>query len=220
MPPLLHGVWKRNGKSALGSSMGVVIWLCHVMAYESISPRSAMSLIEAFMTELKSESCRVRTVTWEDPKVSARDATTISGFNYLCSIKEGKIKPPPVAVLLGYRVSEVEMGRAVFELEPAEYHYNPLASVHGGVVTTLLDSAMTAAIISTLPIGIACSTLEMKVNFIRPITSETGLVRCEGKIIHVGSRTGTAEGKLIGHQGKLYAHAVNTCMIFRARQEP
>lgn len=171
------------------------------------------------MSENRCESCRVRTVTWEDPKVSARDATSISGFNYLCSIKEGKIKRPPVAVLLGYRLSEVEVGRAVFELEPAEYHYNPLASVHGGVASTLLDSAMTAAIISTLPIGITCSTIEMKVNFVRPITSKTGLVRCEGKIIHVGSRTGTAEGKLIGHQGKLYAHAVNTCMIIRTRQE-
>jgi uncharacterized protein (TIGR00369 family) len=151
------------------------------------------------MSESKDESCRVRTVTWEDPKVSARDATSISGFNYLFSIKEGKIKPPPVAALLGYSLSEVEIGRAVFELEPAEYHYNPLASVHGGVASTLLDSAMTAAIISTLPIGITCSTIEMKVNFIRPITSKTGRVRCEGKMIHVGSRTGTAEGRLIGH---------------------
>jgi uncharacterized protein (TIGR00369 family) len=171
------------------------------------------------MSESKSDSCRIRTVTWEDPRVSARDATSISGLNYLCSIKEGKTKPPPVAVLLGYRLAEVEIGRAVFELEPAEYHYNPLASVHGGVASTLLDSAMTAAIISTLPIGVTCSTIEMKVNFVRPITSKTGLIRCEGKIIHVGSRTGTAEGKLLGHQGKLYAHGVNTCMIIRTRQD-
>ncbi len=178
-----------------------------------------MLLTGALMSESKSDSRRTRTVTWEDPKVGARDATAISGFNYLCSIKEGKIKPPPAAVLLGYRVTEVEIGRAVFELEPVEYHYNPVASVHGGVASTLLNSAMTAAIISTLPIGITCSTIEMKVNFVRPITSKTGLVRCEGKIIHVGSRTGTAEGKLIDHQGKLYAHGVNTCMIIRTRQE-
>lgn len=171
------------------------------------------------MSENKSETSRIRTVTWEDPKISARDATTISGFDYLCSIKEGRIKPPPVAVLLGYRLSEVEIGRTVFELEPAEYHYNPMASVHGGIATTLLDSAMTSAIMSTLRIGLTCSTLEMKVNFVRPITSRTGLVRCEAKIIHVGKRTGTAEGKLIGHEGKLYAHAVNTCMILRARQD-
>jgi uncharacterized protein (TIGR00369 family) len=171
------------------------------------------------MSESKSESSRIRTVTWEDPNISARDAMSISGFDYLCSIKEGRIKPPPVAVLLGYRLSEVGIGRTVFELEPAEYHYNPMASVHGGIATTLLDSAMTSAIMSTLPIGLTCSTLEMKVNFIRPITSTTGLVRCEGKIIHIGKRTGTAEGKLIGNQGKLYAHAVNTCMILRSRQE-
>lgn len=171
------------------------------------------------MSSSKNEPSRIRTVTWEDPRISARDATSISGFDYLCSIKEGRIKPPPVAVLLGYRLSEVEIGRVVFELEPAEYHYNPLASVHGGIATTLLDSAMTAAIISTLPIGITCSTIEMKVNFVRPITSKTGLVRSEGKIVHAGNRISTAEGKLIGNQGKLYAHAVNTCMIIRARQE-
>lgn len=171
------------------------------------------------MSVNNSESSRMRTVTWEDPRISARDTMSISGFDYLCSIRDGKIKPPPVAVLLGYKLCKVEMGRAVFELEPAEYHYNPLASVHGGVASTLLDSAMTAAIISTLPIGITCSTIEMKVNFVRPITGKIGLVRCEGKIIHVGSRIGTAEGKLLNHEGKLYAHAVNTCMIFRTRQD-
>jgi uncharacterized protein (TIGR00369 family) len=171
------------------------------------------------MSESKSESSRIRTVTWEDPKISARDAMSISGFDYLCSIKEGRIKPPPVAVLLGYRLSEVEIGRTVFELEPAEYHYNPMASVHGGIATTLLDSAMTSAIMSTLPIGITCSTIEMKVNFVRPISDETGLVRCEGRTIHVGRRIGTAEGKLIDCRGKLYAHAVSTCMILRIRQD-
>jgi uncharacterized protein (TIGR00369 family) len=171
------------------------------------------------MSVNNSESSRMRTVTWEDPRISARDTMSISGFDYLCSIRDGKIKPPPVAVLLGYKLSEVEIGRVVFELNPAEYHYNPLASVHGGIAATLLDSAMTAAILSTLRIGLTCSTLEIKVNFVRPINSRTGLVRGEGKIIYVGSRTGTAEGKLIGRDGKLYAHAVNTCMLIRARQE-
>ena len=171
------------------------------------------------MSVNNSESSRIRTVTWEDPRISARDTMSISGFDYLCSIKDGKIKPPPVAALLGYKLSEVEIGRVVFELNPAEYHYNPLASVHGGIAATLLDSAMTAAILSTLRIGLTCSTLEIKVNFVRPINSRTGLVRGEGKTIYVGSRTGTAEGKLIGQDGKLYAHAVSTCMLIRARQE-
>ncbi len=172
------------------------------------------------MSAQEREHGRIRTVTWEDPIISARDATSISGFNYLYSIKEGRIKPPPAAMLIGYRLVDVEIGRVVFELEPAEYHYNPFASVHGGIAGTILDSAMTSAILSTLPIGIGCSTIEMKVNFVRPITSRTGLVRGEGKIVHVGKRIGTAEGKLTDLQGRLYAHAVTTCMIFRERKEP
>jgi len=158
---------------------------------------------------------RVRTVTWEDPQVSRRDAAAISGLDYLVAIKDGRIPQPPAARLLGYRLSEVERGRAVFELEPAEYHYNPFATVHGGVTGTLLDSAMTAAVLSTLGVGLACSTLELKVNFVRPIAGGVGVVRAEGKVLHLGSSIATAEGKLLDGAGKLYAHAVTTCAIVR-----
>jgi hypothetical protein len=135
-------------------------------------PKTFCFFIEAFMSVNKSESRRIRTVSWEDPTISARDAMSISGFDYLCSIKDGKIIPRPVAVLLGNRLSQVEIGRVVLELNPSEYHYNSLASVHGSIAATLLDSAMTAAILSTLPIGLTCSTLEMKVYFVHPITVE------------------------------------------------
>ena len=162
-----------------------------------------------------SASGRVRTVTWEDPQVSRRDAAAISGLDYLVAIKDGRIPQPPAARLLGYRLSEVERGRAVFELEPAEYHYNPFATVHGGVTGTLLDSAMTAAVLSTLGVGLACSTLELKVNFVRPIAGGVGVVRAEGKVLHLGSSIATAEGKLLDGAGKLYAHAVTTCAIVR-----
>jgi len=171
------------------------------------------------MSISKSEPHRIRTVSWDDPQISARDAISISGLDYLRSIREGRIKPPPVAMLIGYRLTEIDLGRAVFELEPAECHYNPFASVHGGIISTLLDTAMTAAILSTLPTGISCSTLEIKVNFVRPITNRTGLIRCEGKTVHIGSHTAIAEGKVIDCQDKLHAHAVNTCMIFQAKQE-
>ena len=99
-------------------------------------------------------------------------------------LKDGKIKPPPMAMLVGYRISEIDPGRAVFKLEPSEYHYNPFATVHGGIACTLLDTTMTASVLSTLSVGFSCSTLEIKVNFIRPITSKTGIVSCEAKIIH------------------------------------
>jgi uncharacterized protein (TIGR00369 family) len=156
---------------------------------------------------------RVRTVTWDDPRVSRRDAAAISGFDYLAAIKDGRIPQPPAARLLGYRLSELERGCVVFELEPAEYHFNPFATVHGGITSTLLDSAMTAAVLSTLRSGLACSTLEIKVNFVRQIADGVGVVRAEGKVIHVGSSIATSEGRLVDRQGKLYAHAVTTCAI-------
>ncbi len=157
---------------------------------------------------------RVRTITWNDPKANARDAMSISGLDFLRGVKAGEIPPPPVAKLLGYRVAEVDHGLAVFELEPDEYLCNPFGTVHGGIASTLLDTAMTASILSTLPKGLACSTLEIKVNFISPITIDTGLLRCEAKSVHVGKRVATAEGKIMDQEEKLYAVGMNTCMVF------
>jgi uncharacterized protein (TIGR00369 family) len=158
---------------------------------------------------------RVHTLTWEDPKKSARDAGSISGIDYLRAIIKGQIASPPAARLVGYHIVEVENGRAVFSLTPAEFHYNPFATVHGGIASTLLDTTMTAAVLSTLPIGLSCSTLEIKVNFIRPITRKTGKMRCEADIIHIGKRIATAAGKLRDGDKKLYAHAVSTSLIFQ-----
>ena len=137
---------------------------------------------------------RVHTINWEDPKKSVRDATSISEIDYLGSIRDGKTEPPPIAMLVGYRIREVDKGTAIFELEPAEYHYNPFATVHEGIASTLLDTAMTSAVLSTLSVGLSCSTVEFKVNFIRPITSKTGIVQCKAKIIHAGNQIATAEG--------------------------
>ncbi len=156
---------------------------------------------------------RVHTVTWEDPERSKRDAASVSGLEYLQALKDGRADPAPVARLLGYRIAEVEPGRAMFEMPAAEFHYNPFATVHGGIMSTLLDTAMTAAVLSTLGPGFSCSTLEMKVNFVRPVTVRTGVLRCEAKNIHVGSTVATSEGRIEDQQGKLYAHAVSTSVI-------
>lgn len=162
------------------------------------------------------DGTRQRTVSWDDPRASRRDAAAVSGLEYLLSLKEGKAPQPPAARLLGYRIREVERGRAVFELEPGECHYNPFATVHGGIMATLLDSAMTAAVLSTLPVGVACATLEMKVNFVRPVRAESGPLRCEAAAIHLGSSIATAEGKIFDGRQKLCAHAVATCSVFPA----
>ena len=158
---------------------------------------------------------RKRTIFWDDPRLSSRDTASISGLDYLKAIKNGKINPPPIAMLVGYKISEVDSGYAVFELNPEEYHYNPFATVHGGILSTLLDTAMTASVLSTLQKGISCSTVEIKVNFIKPVTSKTELLRCEAKPIHIGKRLATVEGRLKDENGELYAYGTSTCSIFK-----
>jgi uncharacterized protein (TIGR00369 family) len=159
---------------------------------------------------------RTRTITWEDPVPSAHLGRTMSGLAYLRAFQSGALPPTPIAVLMGMAVAEVEEGRVVFTVQPAEYHYNPIGVVHGGLAATLLDSALGCAVHSTLPAGTAYTTLEIKVNYVRPITHETGELRCEGKIIHQGSRIATAEGRITDASGKLYAHGTTTCIILRS----
>ena len=159
---------------------------------------------------------RTKAICWDDPQKSKRDAlATISGLDYLKAIKENRISPPPVANLVGYTICEVDNGYAAFELNPAEYHYNPFATVHGGILSTLLDTAMTSSVLSTLPKGFSCTTIEIKVNFIKPVTADTGLLKCEASPLHVGKKIASVEGKLKDKNGLLYAHGVSTCSIFK-----
>jgi uncharacterized protein (TIGR00369 family) len=141
----------------------------------------------------------------------------MSGLEYLRALARGELPAPPIAELMGFRAVEVEEGRVVFEAEPAEYHYNPIGTVHGGFACTLADSAMGCAVHSTLPAGAGYTTLELKVNLLRPITAGTGRLRCEGRTVHVGGRVATAEARLTDPEGTLYAHATTTCMVFRER---
>ncbi len=159
---------------------------------------------------------RTRTITWEDPMVGAKKARSMSGLEYLRAMQNGEIPPPPIAVLMNMNVAEIEEGRVVFTVEPAEYHYNPIGTVHGGLAATLLDSALGCAIQTTLPAGVGYTTLEIKVNYIRSMTSNTGTVYSEGKVIYTGGRIATAEGRITDASGKLYAHATTTCIILRS----
>lgn len=158
-----------------------------------------------------------RIVNWKDPRELAAAARELPGLEFLQKMVTGELPPPPLASLLNFSIIELREGHAVFAVEPAEYHYNPIGVVHGGLAATLLDSAMGCAIHSTLPAGAGYTTLEIKVNFVRPMTAETGRVRCEAKIIHAGGRTATAEGRVMDEAGKLYAHGTTTCLILRER---
>jgi uncharacterized protein (TIGR00369 family) len=150
-----------------------------------------------------------------DPREVATKGLQLSGMDYIQAIFAGELPPPPIAELMGFRGVSAEPGRAVFEMEPGPQHYNPIGSVHGGVALTLLDSAMGCAVHTLLDAGVGYTTLEVKTSFVRPITADTGLIRCEGAVIHRGSRIATAEGKLTDANGKLLAHGTTTCLIFR-----
>jgi uncharacterized protein (TIGR00369 family) len=167
------------------------------------------------MSSTSEDTGRTRTFSWEDPRALAEAARGLSGLEFLQKVAAGELPRPPISALMNFGLAELSEGRAVFTVVPAEYHYNPIGVVHGGVAATLLDSAMGCAVHSTLPAGAAYTTLEVKVNFVRPLTAETGEVRCEAQVIHVGGRTATAEGKVLDASGKLYAHATTTCIIFR-----
>jgi uncharacterized protein (TIGR00369 family) len=160
---------------------------------------------------------RSLTVSWSDPQALAEAARSLPGLEFLRAIRDGRLPAPPMAELLGFRLVEVDPGHAVFEVFPGERHYNPIGVVHGGLAMTLLDSAMGCAVQTLVPAGAAYATLEAKTNLTRAITSASGRLRAIGKLLHMGNRVATAEGRLVDGEGKLYAHATTTCMVLGER---
>ena len=140
-----------------------------------------------------------------------------SGLELLRGIMDGRLPAPPIARLIGVELVEVDAGRVVFMGRPGLEHYNPIGSVHGGYAATLLDSCMACAVHSGLDAGLGYTTLEFKVNFVRAMTVDTGLVRAEGKVIHGGRQAAVAEGRLTDETGRLLAHATTTCLVFALR---
>lgn len=162
---------------------------------------------------------RTLAVHWEDPQRFLQPLRSVSGLEFLQKIVAGELPRPPISELMNFGLTEISPGRAVFVGEPGEVHYNPIGVVHGGLAATLLDSAMGCAVHSMLAAGVGYTTLEIKVNFIRPLTAATGPVRCEATVVHMGSRTATAEGRIVDGSGKLYAHATTTCLVLTAATE-
>ncbi len=156
---------------------------------------------------------RSRVVTWDDPIASLKAARGLGGIDVLRAIEGGDLPPPPVAQLIGLEVDQVSEGLVTFAFEPAEFHYNPLGTVHGGILTTVLDSAMGCAVHSRLRAGLSYTTLELNVSFLRPVRVTTGRIRGEGKVVHLGGRVATAEAHLVDRDGELYAHSTSTCLI-------
>ena len=139
----------------------------------------------------------------------------MTGLEYMRQVMTGEVPPSGMRQLMNFKLVEVSEGRAVFTIQPDERHYNGLGIAHGGLAATLIDSATGCAINTMMPAGRIFTTLEMKINYVRPMTRETGEVRCEANVIHVGGRVATAEGRIVDCDGKLYAHGTATCMLFR-----
>jgi len=137
----------------------------------------------------------------------------MTGLEFLRGILAGELPGPPICDVLPFALVEAEAGRAVFAGTPDARLLNPLGTVHGGFALTLIDSCAGCAVQSVLPAGQAYTTVETKVNFVRPLTAATGRLTAEGRVVHAGSRIASAEGRLVDAAGKLYAHGTSTCLI-------
>ena len=158
---------------------------------------------------------RQRCYSWSDPARAAAAARRMDGSAFFAELTAGRLPMPPIAETLGFTAVFVADGVARFELEPQEFHYNPIGSVHGGVISTLCDSACGCAVHSLLPAGAYYTSLDLSVKFLRPVTAATGRLHCEGTVLHLGARSALAQASLTGSDGKLHAQATSSCMIFR-----
>ncbi|MFI7498826.1 PaaI family thioesterase [Streptomyces sp. NPDC049687] len=157
---------------------------------------------------------RTRTYQWEDPAILAEAAGRMAGIDFLRELQAGRLPGPPISYSIDFALDEVEPGRAVFSLTPGEEHYNPIGSVHGGIFATLLDSAAGCAVQSTLPQGVAYTSLDLTVKFLRRITVDTGTVRAIGTVVSQSRQTALAQAQLFDGSDRLLAHATSSCMLF------
>jgi uncharacterized protein (TIGR00369 family) len=169
------------------------------------------------MTQTQEFTTESRTVTWMPPgQADLARLLELDGLGQLLAMCEGELPHPPIMDTLGMTDLRPERGRVVVEMPAAEFHYNPLGGVHGGVISTLLDTAAACAVHSTLAVGELYTSLDLTVKFLRPVTVESGLLTCEGTVIQRGRRTALAQAQLTDGHGRLVAHATSTCMIFPA----
>jgi uncharacterized protein (TIGR00369 family) len=157
---------------------------------------------------------RTRTFTWEDPLATAQATGGLSGLAAIQKIASGELPPPPIARLLDFEITHVERGRVIFALEPAEWMYNPIGTVHGGIASTLLDSALGCSVHTVLDAGVRYTTSDLHVHFVRPMRADTGRVLADCHVVHAGRRLATAEGKLYASSDEtLFAHGTTSCLI-------
>lgn len=157
-------------------------------------------------------SVRTRIFTWADPAGIAAGAG-MTGLELLTAMSQGRLPSPPVASMLGFRTFEVEPEVVTVTIDPQEFHYNPLGTVHGGVIATLLDTVAGCAVHTTLPAGVGYASLDLATKFLRPVKARSGTITARGTVVHRGSRTALAEARLTDSTGTLLATATSSCVI-------
>jgi uncharacterized protein (TIGR00369 family) len=156
-----------------------------------------------------------RLVTWQSPSLYINQMRQMSGTEYINAVRAGDMPVSPMLKLLDIHGREWHEGYALFTVVPQEFHYNPMGIAHGGLACALLDTAMAVAVMTMLPQGVGYVTLEIKINFTKPMLSESGEMRAEGRAIHVGSKTATADGRITDANGVIYAHGTTTLLLTR-----
>ncbi|MBV9607747.1 MAG: PaaI family thioesterase [Solirubrobacterales bacterium] len=167
------------------------------------------------MTSSEVSTVRSKTVTWEDPSVSAGAMASMSGRQLLQAILDGRLPRPPIAELFGARLVSIGEGSARFECTPDESTYNPIGLVHGGMLCTLLDSAAGCAVHTMLPAGVGYSTIEIKVSFLAAVRADTGTIEAEGRVLRLGRQVAFAEAHARTADGKLVGHATTSLAVMR-----
>ena len=158
---------------------------------------------------------RTRSFTWSDPLATAQAAASLPGIDAIRKIAAGELPPPPIASLLDFEITLVEEGRVIFAVTPAEWMYNPIGSVHGGVAATLLDSSLGCAIHTLLGAGQRYTTTDLHVRYLRALSAGSGRVLADSRVVHSGRKLATADGRLYAEADeKLFATATTSCLIF------
>jgi uncharacterized protein (TIGR00369 family) len=160
---------------------------------------------------------RSRTVTWHDPMVNASAATSLNGLEFLYAVRYGALPRPPIAQLMGFTLVEVAPGLAAFECTPDESVYNPIGVVHGGLVCTMADSAAGCAVQTSLEAGVAYTSIDINVTYLRPVTKDTGVIRATGRLTKPGRKVAYATVEITDRAGKLLAQATSSCLIMDNR---
>ena len=170
------------------------------------------------MTQIQPQDAAIstRTYDWTEPAALLPVMAGMAGADYLAGIGEGTIPPPPIASTLGFGPLRVLDGAVVLELEPQSFHDNPIGSMHGGVIATVLDTVTGCAVHATLPPGVGYTSLDLSVRFIRAVRPGTGTVTATGRVVHRGARTAVAEASVVDGAGRLIATATSTCLLMDA----